>query len=113
MPYVTPRTFCLGLSVSLLRLLADDVQPWLSSADPGGSADQSPAKAAGRVENLDPLRMVLTLSWHAGLVFFAFALNLVDCGALLGGRLGEDKSPAALKAMHSQYAGLHKRTMTL
>ena len=55
----------------------------------------------------------LRATGHAGLVFFAFALNLVDCGALLGGRLGEDKSPAALKAMHSQYAGLHKRTMTL
>ena len=27
----------------------------------------------------------------AGLVFFAFAFNMVDCGACLGGRLGEDK----------------------
>ena len=47
----------------------------------------------------------------AGLVFFAFALNLVDCGALLGGRLGEDKSSAALKAAATN--ALHKRTMTL
>ena len=51
---------------------------------------------------------MLTLHACAGLVFFAFALNLVDCGALLGGRLGEDK-PAVPKAA----SGMHKRTMTL
>jgi hypothetical protein len=28
---------------------------------------------------------------RAGLVFMAFALNLVDCGGLLGGRLGDAK----------------------
>ena len=27
---------------------------------------------------------------HAGLVFFAFAFNMVDCGGLLGGRLGNN-----------------------
>ena len=26
----------------------------------------------------------------AGLVFFAFAFNMVDCGGLLGGRLGNN-----------------------
>ena len=29
----------------------------------------------------------------AGLVFLAFALNLVDCGGLLGGRLGDHRPP--------------------
>ena len=28
--------------------------------------------------------------FHAGLVFFAFAFNMVDCGGLLGGRLGNN-----------------------
>ncbi|DBA75218.1 TPA: hypothetical protein ACH3X1_010513 [Trebouxia sp. C0004] len=33
-----------------------------------------------------------------GLVFFAFGLNLVDCGGLLGGRLGSNVPPKQLKA---------------
>ena len=39
------------------------------------------------------------LRMHAGLVFFAFACNMVDCGGLLGGRLGKDMNihAAALK----------------
>ena len=52
----------------------------------------------------------------SGLVFFAFALNLVDCGGLLGGRLGADKIPASVlkKAeTHSGVIPLHKRTFTL
>ena len=52
----------------------------------------------------------------AGLVFFAFALNMVDCGGLLGGRLGADKAPAQVLKSAEQRAGiapLHKRTFTL
>ena len=52
----------------------------------------------------------------AGLVFFAFALNMVDCGGLLGGRLGADKSPAhILKGAGASHGTvpLHKRTFTL
>lgn len=51
----------------------------------------------------------------AGLVFFAFALNLVDCGGLLGGRLGADKAPPAVlkKAEQHSIIPLHKRTFTL
>lgn len=50
-----------------------------------------------------------------GLVFFAFALNLVDCGGLLGGRLGADKAPPAVlkKAEQHSIIPLHKRTFTL
>lgn len=33
-----------------------------------------------------------------GLVFFAFGLNLVDCGGLLGGRLGSNVPPKQAKA---------------
>lgn len=37
------------------------------------------------------LQRKATLYANAGLVFLAFALNLVDCGGLLGGRLGDAK----------------------
>ena len=33
----------------------------------------------------------------AGLVFFAFGLNMVDCGGLLGGRLGANAPPKQSK----------------
>ena len=45
----------------------------------------------------------------AGLVFFAFGLNMVDCGGLLGGRLGKD-AQKVVKARADPGMG---RTMTL
>ncbi len=45
----------------------------------------------------------------AGLVFFAFGLNMVDCGGLLGGRLGKD-AQKVVKARADPGIG---RTMTL
>lgn len=56
----------------------------------------------------------------AGLVFLAFGFNMVDCGGLLGGRLGADNNAATLKkaqARQVEYKGiapsLAKRTFTL
>ena len=47
----------------------------------------------------------------------AFAFNLVDCGGLLGGRLGASPNPAVLKqaAADKQHTtpALAKRTFTL
>ena len=52
----------------------------------------------------------------AGLVFGAFALNLVDCGGLLGGRLGDARPPRKHRKSASmqplQGAGLGERTLT-
>ena len=52
----------------------------------------------------------------AGLVFLAFALNLVDCGGLLGGRLGDSRPPRKHRKSASmqplQGAGLGERTLT-
>lgn len=55
-----------------------------------------------------------------GLVFLAFGFNMVDCGGLLGGRLGADNNAATLKkaqARQVEYKGiapsLAKRTFTL
>ena len=45
----------------------------------------------------------------AGLVFLAFAFNMVDCGGLLGGRLG-DARPRKVRALPLAAA---KRTFTL
>ena len=47
--------------------------------------------------------------WAAGLVFFAFACNMVDCGGLLGGRLGDSRP----RRLRSPAAGTAKRTLTL
>ena len=55
---------------------------------------------------------------HAGLVFLAFALNLVDCGGLLGGRLGDSRPPRkhrkamSMSTMQPKGASLGERTFT-
>ena len=48
-----------------------------------------------------------------GLVFLAFGFNMVDCGGLLGGRLGNNA--AALKKIKAAHSGvpMAKRTFTL
>jgi len=46
---------------------------------------------------------------RAGLVFTAFALNLVDCGGLLGGRLG-DRPRAQLKPARAASLGIPSRS---
>ena len=56
--------------------------------------------------------------WHvaaAGLVFFAFGLNMVDCGGLLGGRLGSNAPPKQAKAKIEPALGVPTigRTYTL
>lgn len=48
----------------------------------------------------------------AGLVFLAFALNLVDCGALLGGRLGDGRRREK-RVRPLQQAKAPKRTFTM
>lgn len=49
---------------------------------------------------------------RAGLVFLAFGFNLVDCGGLLGGRLGNDSANLKkIKASHG--LPVSKRTFTL
>ncbi len=42
----------------------------------------------------------------AGLVFFAFAFNMVDCGGILGGRLGNNVNmhAASLKKAKVRFA---------
>ena len=56
------------------------------------------------------------LAGCTGLVFLAFALNLVDCGGLLGGRLGDSRPPRKHRKSASmqplQGAGLGERTLT-
>ena len=48
----------------------------------------------------------------AGLVFLAFGFNMVDCGGLLGGRLGNNSvALKKIKAAHS--VPVAKRTFTL
>lgn len=47
-----------------------------------------------------------------GLVFLAFALNLVDCGGLLGGRLGDAKRREK-RVRPPQQAKMPKRTFTM
>ncbi len=42
--------------------------------------------------------LYLTILSVAGLVFFAFGLNMVDCGGLLGGRLGSNVPAKQTKA---------------
>jgi len=54
---------------------------------------------------------------YTGLVFLAFALNLVDCGGLLGGRLGDSRPPRKHKKSMSMQplqatGGLTERTYT-
>lgn len=48
----------------------------------------------------------------AGLVFLAFALNLVDCGGMLGGRLGDGRRREK-RARPPQPARMPKRTFTM
>ncbi len=46
----------------------------------------------------------------AGLVFFAFAFNMVDCGGLLGGRLGNNINMHAASLKKAKVGNLSAQT---
>lgn len=48
----------------------------------------------------------------AGLVFFAFAFNMVDCGGILGGRLGNNVNMHAASLKKAK-VGLHRSQSVL
>lgn len=54
---------------------------------------------------------IIMIPLRAGLVFFAFAFNMVDCGGILGGRLGNNVNMHAASLKKAKVGFAHSRSV--